>query len=196
MRTQLLVLTVFTALLSVPSEAALIQLGGNLSGTAEFPVNLSKGTGVTTVVYDSTAHTLQIGVTFLGLTGNTTASHIHCCVSPAAATPTAGVATTTPSFAGFPLGVTAGTFSNTLDLTQASSYNPAFITAKGSISAAEAALADGFANGTTYLNIHTSTTPSGEIRAFLQPVPEPVTALLTIAGLASLCLPARKRTIT
>ncbi|MDQ6700050.1 MAG: CHRD domain-containing protein [Acidobacteriota bacterium] len=194
MRTKVFLLTIFTALLSANSEAALIQLGGFLNGANEFPANASKGTGVGNVVYDSTAHTLQIGISFSGLTGTTTASHIHCCVSPGAPTPTAGVATTTPNFAGFPLGVTSGTFFNTLDLTQASSYNPAFVTANGgSISASEAALAAGFANGTTYLNIHTSTFGGGEIRAFLQPaVPEPATSLLTIAGLAALCLLARQ----
>jgi hypothetical protein len=41
------------------------------------------------------------------------------------------VATTLPTFAGFPLGVTSGTYINTLDLTLASSYNPAFVTANG-----------------------------------------------------------------
>jgi hypothetical protein len=101
------------------------------------------------------------------------------------------VATTTPTFAGFPLGVTSGTYSTTLNLTQASSYNPAFITANGGTTAgAEAALAAGFANGTTYLNIHTSAFPGGEIRAFLvavAPALSPIalaalSALLAIAG--------------
>jgi hypothetical protein len=154
------------ALLIAPaSYGAITTMTGNLNGASESPSNSSTGTGFTTVVYDSTAHTLTVNVTFSGLTGNTTASHIHCCV---ASPGTAGVATTTPTFAGFPLGVTSGTYSTTLNLTQASSYNPAFITANGGTTAgAEAALAAGFANGTTYLNIHTSTVPSGEIRAFL-----------------------------
>lgn len=187
MRTKLFLLTVFTASLSVQSEAALIQLGGFLNGANENPVNPSAGTGTTSVIYNSTTHTLQVGVTFSGLTGLTSNAHIHCCVSPPGI---AGVATTTPTFAGFPLGVTSGTYLNTLDLTLASSYNPAFVTLNGgSISASEASLAAGFANGTTYLNIHTSTSPGGEIRAFLQPtVPEPTTALLTSAGLAGLCV--------
>lgn len=78
------------------------------------------------------------------------------------------MATTTPTFAGFPLGVTSGSYSNILDLTQASSYNPAFVTANGGTTAgAEAALAAGFASGTSYLNIHSTTFPGGEIRSFL-----------------------------
>ena len=61
---------------------------------------------------------------------DTTASHIHCCVAPPG---NAGVATTTPTFPGFPLGVTAGTYSQTFDMTAAASYNPAFVTANGGI---------------------------------------------------------------
>ena len=121
--------------------------------------------------------------TFSGLTGNTTASHIH---APTAVpfTGNAGVATQTPTFVGFPLGVTSGTYDNTFDMTQASSYNPAYITANGGTPAtAELALSTAFTNGTSYLNIHTSTFGGGEIRGFLT-VPEPGSLALT--GLASL----------
>ena len=42
----------------------------------------------------------------------------------------------------FPLGVTSGTYDNTLDMTQATSYNPAYVTATGGTTAgAEAARA-------------------------------------------------------
>ena len=90
----------------------------------------SPGTGTAIITFDTTAHTMFIDVTFSGLLGTTTASHIHCC-TPAADSGSAGVATTTPSFAGFPLGVTSGTFTNTLDMTLASSYNPAFCHGSG-----------------------------------------------------------------
>ena len=54
------------------------------------------------------------------------------------------MATTAPSFVGVPLGVTSGTFNATLDLTLASSFNPAFVTAGGgTVADAEAALANG-----------------------------------------------------
>jgi hypothetical protein len=141
----------------------------------------SPGTGSGTVTYDDFAHTLGLSCSFSGLLGNTTASHIHAAtVSPF--TGNAGVATTTPTFALFPLGVTSGTFNNILDLTLASSYNASFVTANGGTTAgAEAALTTAMANGKAYWNIHTSFAPGGEIRGFLTPVPEP--SSLTLVGL-------------
>jgi len=122
-----------------------------------------------------------VDVTFAGLLGPTTASHIHAPVLVPGGN--AGVATTTPTFAGFPLGVTSGTYLNTLDLTLASSYNPAFVTAHGGTPAgAEAALAGALLNGEAYLNIHTTAFPGGEIRGFLA-LPEPALTGVVAAGL-------------
>jgi hypothetical protein len=155
-----------------------------LNGPSESPVNASSGTGFATIDFNSILNTLHVNVNFSGLTGTTTASHIHAATA-VAGTSTAGVATTTPTFAGFPLGVTNGTYDITLDLTQASSYNPAYVTANGGTTAsAEAALASAMAAGKAYLNIHTSTFGGGEIRGFLTPVPEP--SSLALAGLGSL----------
>ena len=98
------------------------------------------------------------------------------------------MATTTPTFPGFPLGVTSGAYDHTLDMTDAGSWNPAYVTAQGGTTAgAEAALAASMAAGTAYLNIHTTVVPGGEIRGFLTPVPEPISAgLLALGGLAAL----------
>jgi hypothetical protein len=169
------------------SGAALISYTASMSGPNEATANASPGTGFAVVDVDTVANTMRVQVTFSGLLGTTTASHIHAATT-VAGTGAAGVATTTPTFAGFPLGVTSGSYDNTLDLTQASSYNPAYVTANGGTTAgAEAALMAAFANGEAYLNVHTNLYPGGEIRGFLVPAPEPGTVgLLAGAGLMAL----------
>src|SRR5436190_15592788 len=188
-----LLLSVLTACSMMSAQAALIEYSVSLSGPNEFPVNASPRIGFGTAMYDDAAHTLQLQVNFSGLTGNTSASHIHA-ATPTPFSGTAGVATTTPSFAGFPLGVTSGSFSNTLDLASASSYNPAFVTANGgTLAGAESALASAMAGGQAYWNIHSSTFGGGEIRGFLVPVPEPSALALTcLGGLLALVFARRK----
>jgi hypothetical protein len=133
--------------------------------------------------------------TFSGLTSGTTASHIHCCtVVPGVST--AGVATQVPTFSGFPLGVTSGSYSMLFDMTQASTWNPAFVTASGGTPAgAEAALVAGALAGRAYLNIHTTNFGGGEIRGFLVATPEPGTMALAIAALAGIFLVSRVRSV-
>jgi len=154
-----------------------------LSGPAESPPNASAGVGNAIFDIDTSVHTLRVRVTFSGLTGNTTASHIHAATAvPGAGT--AGVATQLPTFTGFPLGVTAGTYDHTFDLTLASSWNPSFVTAHGGTPAgAEAFFAASVAAGKAYLNIHSSFAPGGEIRGFLAGGPAvSATASATVTG--------------
>ena len=104
------------------------------------------------------------------------------------------MATQVPNFVGFPLGVTAGAYDFTFDLSAATSWNLAFITANGgSPASAEAALLAGLDSERAYLNIHTTQFLGGEIRGFLtRDVPEP--AMLGLLGLATGCgLLARRR---
>jgi hypothetical protein len=166
-----------------------------LRGTNENPVNASTGIGGAVVTLDLDLATLHVAASFADLTGTTTASHIHCCST---APTNAGVATQTPTFAGFPLGVTSGIYEMTFDMTQASSYNPAFIVANGNtVGGAFNALVAGMEAGRSYLNIHTTTFGGGEIRGFLQPVvaavPEPGTYAMLLAGLAVVGGVARRR---
>lgn len=178
-------LAVLVALLVVvpAAHATPIYYAATLSGAAEATPTLSLGTGEALVTIDTIAHTLLVQVTFSGLLTPNTASHIHCCTaSPFAGT--AGVATVTPTFTGFPSGVTSGTYSHLFDLTNANAYNPSYVTANGGLAGAEAALAAGMASGESYLNIHTSAYPGGEIRGFLTPVPEPASIVLFGTGLA------------
>jgi hypothetical protein len=177
------------AALLLPAQAAdatPITFTANLIGANEVPPSGSPGSGHATVVLDPVANTLHVDVTFSGLEAGTTMSHIHCCLaSPGATGINVGVATTTPTFPGFPLGVTAGTYTHDFSLLDPGTYNPAFVTLEGgTILSARNALVAGIEAGETYLNIHTSLFPGGEIRGFL--VPEASTLLLLSSGLAGL----------
>lgn len=181
------------------ARAATFSYIVNLNGASENAANASPGVGTGTVAYDNVTHMLALHVDFSGLLGTVTASHFHAVTATsgfggnaaAAAVANVGVATTTPSLAGFPSGVTAGSYTNTLDLTLASSWNPPFVTAQGSLANAESALAGALVAGKTYWNIHTSAFGGGEIRGFPAPVPEPATVAL--AGVALMGLRKLRR---
>lgn len=156
----------------VSASQAAIVLTTVLSGLAEAPPNASTGTGMATVTFDDTLLTMRLQATFSNLTGTVTAAHIHAStVVPN--TGTAAVATQTPTFSGFPSGVTSGNYDNTFDMSLAGSYNAPFLAANGGDPAtAYAALRDASLASRSYLNIHTSAFPGGEIRGFFA-VPEP-----------------------
>ena len=177
---------------AAPSSATIIHFQTTLAGSNEVPAVPSAGTGFATVVIDTVANTMFVGVNFSGLTGTTTASHIHCCAPLGT---NAGVATLLPAFPGFPLGVTAGSDNVTLDLTLLSSYNPAFVALHGGTAlGAEAFLVAGMIAGQSYFNIHTSTSPGGEIRGQLVAVPEPEPIALMAGALMLGWIARRRRT--
>ncbi|MCA9194475.1 MAG: CHRD domain-containing protein [Planctomycetales bacterium] len=161
-----------------------------LNGASESPSNSSNGTGAATVTFDLDLITMRVQASFSNLSGNVTSAHIHAAtLIPGQGL--AGVATQVPTFPGFPLGGTSGTYDQTFDLTIASSYNPDFITASGgTISDALNALVFAAEQNRAYLNIHTSAFPSGEIRGFLTAVPEPSSCCF---GILACCAVAWRR---
>jgi hypothetical protein len=178
------------------SHADILVFDAVMTGAGVSPPTPSMGTGFAAVTIDSVANTMEVNVTFSDLLSPDTASHIHCCTSVAGAG-TAGVATDVPAFPGFPLGVTSGTYDHLFDLTLASSYNPAFVTAEGGVANAESALLAGMTAGKAYFNVHTNLFPGGEISGFLHAVPEPATwvTMLLGFGLAGASLRRRRTSV-
>lgn len=187
-RTYVVLLSLLLLSSALPAAAAPIVFTTSLSGAAEEPPTGSPGTGHATVTIDDATSTMSVSVSFADLIGPTTVAHIHVINGPGdlnTADTIGPVATTTPSFVGFPQGVTSGSYAETFDMTAAGSYRAGFITdSGGTTAAAQAQLFAAIISGRAYLNIHSTFAPGGEIRGFLAPAAVPEPALLTLLGLA------------
>lgn len=151
----------------------------------------STGSGSVYVEYDDEGNTLYISATWENLAGTSTVSHIHGPTS-VAGTGTAGVAVTPSTLPGFPAGLTSGTYSVVLDLSNSATYTGAF---RGSLTVEEAEqkLIQSFYDGKAYFNLHSSFATGGEIRGFLAPIPEPGTWALMGLGFAAVAGSVRRR---
>jgi hypothetical protein len=183
-------------MLCAAASAATENFYGLLNGAGENPDVATGATGFGTAMYDSVLNTLKVDLSFSGLSSPSNNAHIHCCAAP---NNTAGVAIDFPSV-GFPLAVTAGSFSHTFDLGLDATYNNGYRTASGGTAAGARdrllnsmrGLAIGN-SGIAYFNIHTTMFGGGEIRGDIKPVPEPASLLLMLCGIASLALWRRPR---
>jgi hypothetical protein len=80
-----LVVSLLMAFSPVSAHGNIFDYSVSLDGPSDG--NASPGTGFGSVSYDSTAHTLQLQLSFTGLQGTTTASHIHAPTAASAVTP-------------------------------------------------------------------------------------------------------------
>jgi CHRD domain/PEP-CTERM motif len=195
MRALTLALALAASLAAGSASATTFIFNLDFSGAQESPPVVTPGTGAGQVIFDDVLHTMTVDLQFADLIGTTTLAHIH---APTAVpfTGNASVATELPSFTGFPLGVTSGTYFHVFDLTDLGNFNPAFVTNNGGTAAgAELGLISASVQGRSYLNIHSSFVGSGEIRSFLAYVPEPGTWAMMISGfaMAGAMLRARRR---
>lgn len=129
----------FFAGLAFSAQATIYPFYNAYSGAQEVPPNASPAKGTIVGTYNDVTNTINFSIIFSGLVANTNNAHFH---GPAAPGVGAGV---TIGHAGFPLGVTSGSYSSTAVLTDAQ----------------EAQLLAGL----WYSNIHSTTFPGGELRA-------------------------------
>lgn len=125
-------------------DNVMLHLTGSLSRLNEVPVTTATGTGISQVTVHEDG-TMRVQVSVTGLSGDAIGAHIHV-----GASGTNGAIVTNLLTEGTEVTPTVNTGGNlTIDKT---------------FSSAPAALAD----GTHYINVHTTANPSGEIRANLR----------------------------
>ena len=137
-----------------------------LDGLQEVPPVATPATGLAQATLDDATGAMSITGSYSNLIANVTAAHLH---APAPPGVNAGVVLPLSTTGG-----TSGTFSG-----------------NGILSAANVA---NVLNGLSYINVHTTFRPGGEIRGqLLNPVPEPTTGLLLATGASGLLLLRRRR---
>ncbi|MEO7560882.1 MAG: CHRD domain-containing protein [Nitrosospira sp.] len=172
---------IFFVLLSLASfgaNAALIHLNAFLDGAQEVPQSgqaAAGGSSFASMLFDDTTNVLSWTISYSLNTGPANAAHFHGATNPG---DPSGVGIASPVRITIPdiTGTSSGIVSNSFDLDAL--VNPADN-------------AGNLLGGLWYINIHTSTFPSGEIRGQIS-VPEPATGALLGLGLAGLAF-ARRR---
>jgi hypothetical protein len=167
MRTVIAAACTAVALAAAPAQATVWTLTASLDGLQEVPPVATPGTGSFLATYDDATNAMSWSLDWSGLIGTTTVAHIH---GPAAVGINAGV------IIGLPItpGVTAGANAGVLVFPEAQ----------------EASLLSGL----TYVNVHTTFRPGGEIRGQLAAeLPEPGMLGMLGLGLAALGFARRRR---
>lgn len=137
-----------------PSKNSVVTFRASLSGANEVPANTSTATGTFSAALDTVTNVFVYDITFSGLSANVTAGHIH---GPAAPTANAGTTINFATLAGatFSTGQTSGTAHGQTTLLPTTQITA---TIRGD------SLKTLLFAGLTYVNIHTTALPGGEIR--------------------------------
>jgi len=176
-----------SALCLLATSASAATYSGTFSGANENTPNASTASGFGTLrVID--ANTIFVNIDYAGLSSGVAAGHIHCCAAP---TGNSGVAI---GFNNLALGSTTGSYTNTFDLSLASTFTDSFLSSSGGTAAMAAArLLTALDDGEVYFNLHTSVFPGGEIRANLGAVPEPASWAMMVVGFGLVGSAIRRR---
>lgn len=168
------------------TSASAVTYSATFSGANEIQPNQSTATGFGTLRVIGTS--ILVNIEYSNLGSGLADGHIHCCTAP---TGNAGVAI---GFTDLPLGSTSGDFSRLINLTQASSFRAAFITASGgTVDLARERLFTNLDSGNVYFNLHTANFPGGEIRGNLAAVPEPASWAMLVIGFGLVGSTMRRR---
>jgi hypothetical protein len=158
--------------LATSAQAALITLTANLSGVNEVPAVTTPASGIATVVIDTDTRAWTMNLSFSGLSAPVTVAHIH----------RAPVGANGPVIIGLDgISLSGGRPWWNLIAPGSTSLNTG-----GALNAPflfPAAELNNLLLGNTYVNIHSSAFPGGEIRGNLIPSPSAL-ALLGVGGLA------------
>jgi hypothetical protein len=152
-------------LMATQAFGAIREFRADFDGLQEVPSNASPGTGFLEATLDDVTGFVTVTAgSYSDLLANSTNAHIH---GPGAPGVNAGVVLQLIG----PFGATSGSLSGSGTLAQ------------GGFSTAD--LIAAMIAGNTYVNVHSTQYPGGEIRGQLSEIPEPATAaLLAIGGLA------------
>ncbi len=144
------------ASVAASSQASIVIYNIGLDGNQEVPVVNTTGFGSATVTLDTVSGAVSVVGTYSNLIGTVTASHIH---GLAAAGSNAGIIVTLTHSGG----------------------NSGTITGNGVLTSAQVT---GMLAGLTYVNVHSTFKPGGEIRGQVVPAPASLAAfgLVTLAG--------------
>jgi hypothetical protein len=142
-----------------------------LNAANQSPPNGSPGVGTMLITMDVDIVAMHVQMRFNGLSGNASSFGLY----GRTANPQSGLTGLAVPFPGAPVGNSQGEYDFTIDLTQAGSYTPDFISRSGgTISDALNGTIFGLLKDQMYLNIPTGAFPEGEIRGFPSSWPDAV----------------------